>query len=171
MFVLTWTVGGCAEEGCQGCLKPERQQPCGDVERVKDGDIGTEEIRFRPTEFFLAKTMSPQSPGSSYASPGMEKYLQGRLLGFSMWFHIKGRGNCWTARVIEPWNSLPNLVNSVETVNCFKNALDYPIYNWLHILADLQGGIFNQNSHSIMIINYLYIRKPRTVFMQFYLIA
>ena len=34
------------------------------------------------------------------------------------------RRNFWSVRVTEPWNSLPNLVKRVETVNCFKNALD-----------------------------------------------
>jgi ribonuclease P/MRP protein subunit RPP40 len=34
------------------------------------------------------------------------------------------RRNFWSVRVTEPWNSLPNMVKSVETVNCFKNALD-----------------------------------------------
>ena len=40
--------------------------------------------------------------------------------------HPKGeiRKNFWSVRVTEPWNSLPNLVKSAETVNCFKNALD-----------------------------------------------
>ena len=35
------------------------------------------------------------------------------------------RRNFWSVRVVEPWNSLPDLVKKAETLHCFKNALDY----------------------------------------------
>ena len=34
------------------------------------------------------------------------------------------RRNIWSVRVIEPWNSLPDLIKQQESVNGFKNAVD-----------------------------------------------
>ena len=34
------------------------------------------------------------------------------------------RRNFWSVRVVEPWNSLPDIVKKAESLNCFKNSLD-----------------------------------------------
>ena len=34
------------------------------------------------------------------------------------------RRNFWSVRVVEPWNSLPDLVKKADTLNCFKNSPD-----------------------------------------------
>ena len=34
------------------------------------------------------------------------------------------RNNFWSVRVVQPWNLLPDSVNRVESLNCFKNVLD-----------------------------------------------
>ena len=110
------------------------------VERRKRGDLVTAykvhsgKDNIDPATWF--KTFEPAGGAVTRRQAGYQNMETPQWRG-------EARKNFWSVRVCEPWNSLPDKVKKLETVNGFKNSVDN-IKGWG---GHKQGQVAAQSEH------------------------